>query len=245
MENNINLSNNYQIKIISKEELPKEAINIEEINMQKIMKNKVLMIMVDFENIRQEDYKKILKHFIKIKKRVKKISIGKDENGKKTIGYIINYDKNNIKQQEFIQAINTILFNTKYDRYEYIYDTVCDYLDGYFYNKNLCDFKDNKCGEKRNTKSTIGCCRHPKIMKLGPLTRLVQCEYLNKENYTCDAKCISCKLFTCDYLEKKGIKFKIKDILLLDTFFNPIQKYYIKYMVFTSKEKIIKRILKF
>ena len=82
-------------------------------------------------------------------------------------------------------------------------------------------------------------------MKLGPLTRLVQCEYLNKENYTCDAKCISCKLFTCDYLEKKGIKFKIKDILLLDTFFNPIQKYYIKYMVFTQKEKIIKRILKF
>ena len=47
-----------------------------------------------------------------------------------------------------------------------------------------------------------------------------------------------------DYLEKKGIKFKIKDILLLDTFFNPIQKYYIKYMVFTPKEKILNRLLK-
>lgn len=245
MENNIDLSNNYQIKLISENNLPKEAINIEEINMQKIKKNNVLMIMIDFRNIKQEDYKKTLKHFMKIKKRMKKIQIGKNENGKKTIGYIINYDKNNIKHQEFIQAINAILFDTKYDRYEYIYDTVCDYLDGYFYGKNLCDFKDNKCGEKRNTKSTIGCCRHPRIMKLGPLTRLVQCEYLNKENYTCDAKCISCKLFTCDYLDKKGIKFKIKDILLLDTFFNPIQKYYIKYMVFTPKEKIIKRILKF
>ncbi len=245
MENNIDLSNNYQIKLISENNLPKEAINIEEINMQKIKKNNVLMIMIDFRNIKQEDYKKTLKHFMKIKKRMKKIPIGKNENGKKTIGYIINYDKNNIKHQEFIQAINAILFDTKYDRYEYIYDTVCDYLDGYFYGKNLCNFKDNKCGEKRNTKSAIGCCRHPRIMKLGPLTRLVQCEYLNKENYTCDAKCISCKLFTCDYLEKKGIKFKIKDILLLDTFFNPIQKYYIKYMVFTPKEKIIKRILKF
>lgn len=245
MENNIDLSNNYQIKLISENNLPKEAINIEEINMQKIKKNNVLMIMIDFRNIKQEDYKKTLKHFMKIKKRMKKIPIGKNENSKKTIGYIINYDKNNIKHQEFIQAINAILFDTKYDRYEYIYDTVCDYLDGYFYGKNLCNFKDNKCGEKRNTKSAIGCCRHPRIMKLGPLTRLVQCEYLNKENYTCDAKCISCKLFTCDYLEKKGIKFKIKDILLLDTFFNPIQKYYIKYMVFTPKEKIIKRILKF
>ena len=28
--------------------------------------------------------------------------------------------------------------------HNYIYDTVCDYLDGYFYGKNLCDFKNNK-----------------------------------------------------------------------------------------------------
>ena len=117
MENNIDLSNNYQIKLISENNLPKEAINIEEINMQKIKKNNVLMIMIDFRNIKQEDYKKTLKHFMKIKKRMKKIPIGKNENGKKTIGYIINYDKNNIKHQEFIQAINAILFDTKYDRY--------------------------------------------------------------------------------------------------------------------------------
>ena len=38
MENNIDLSNNYQIKLISENNLPKEAINIEEINMQKIKK---------------------------------------------------------------------------------------------------------------------------------------------------------------------------------------------------------------
>ena len=45
------------------------------------------------------------------------------------------------------------------------------------------------------------------------------------------------------YLRSKGVQFKIKDILLLDTFFNPIQKYFIKYMVFTPKEKIIKRLI--
>ena len=48
---------------------------------------------------------------------------------------------------------------------------------------------------------------------------------------------------TCDYLEKKGVKFRIKDILLLNTFFNPLQKYFIKIMVFTPKEKIIKRLM--
>ena len=34
------------------------------------------------------------------------------------------------------------------------------------------------------------------------------------------------------------------DILLLDVFFNPIQKYFIKYMVFTPKDKILKRLMK-
>ena len=43
-----------------------------------------------------------------------------------------------------------------------------------------------------------------------------------------------------DILRKKGIKFRIRDILLLDTFFNPIQKYFIRYKVFTPKEKIMK-----
>ena len=35
-------------------------------------------------------------------------------------------------------------------------------------------------------------------------------------------------------------EFRIKDILLLDTFFNPIQKYFIRYKVFTPKEKVLK-----
>lgn len=44
-------------------------------------------------------------------------------------------------------------------------------------------------------------------------------------------------------VEKKGIKFRIKDILLLNVFFNPLQKYFIKYMVYTLKEKILKRLM--
>lgn len=44
-------------------------------------------------------------------------------------------------------------------------------------------------------------------------------------------------------VKKKGIKFRIKDILLLNVFFNPLQKYFIKYMVYTLKEKILKRLM--
>ena len=118
----------------------------------------------------------------------------------------------------FVEALKSILLDNKIAMYEYIYDTVCDYLDSNFYGKNLCDFKDNKCGAKVNTTSNVGCCRHYKNRILGPFNnKLIKCEYL--QNYRCSAKCLPCKLFTCDYLEKKGIKFKIKDIFLLDTFF--------------------------
>lgn len=243
----IKLNNNYNIQIInnSKEIINKEAVDIQNLNLSKVIKNRKLMLVIDLKKISKKQYKRILKKLLFIKNITSRINIeiGKIENNKKVIAYLINFNNTNQDQNDFIQAINAIFYNTKYERYNYIYDTVCNYLDNYFYGKNLCDFKNNKCGEKINTSSTTGCCHHFKNKWIGPLSKLVLCEYL-KEDYTCGAKCISCKLFTCDYLEKKGIKFRIKDILLLDVFFNPIQKYFIKYMVFTPKEKIIKRLMK-
>ena len=201
---------------------------------------------IDFNNLKPNKYKKTLRKLLHIKKIISKtkIEIGKKHEQKILLGYILNYNENNKQQNDFISAINAIFYNTKYERYNYIYDTVCDYLDGFFYGKNLCDFKNNKFGEKRNTTSNIGCCHHFKNKLLGPFLpkNLIPCEHL-KEDYTCGAKCIGCKLFTCDYLEKKGIKFRMKDILLLDVFFNPLQKYFIKYMVFTPKDKVLKRLM--
>lgn len=247
MYETIGLNNNYYLKIIDnvseKKVLPYTA-DIENLSLLNTLKRDKLIVKIDFKQFDKNKYKKILKNFLFVKNSVKKLNtqIGVIDNNKKIIGYVFNYDNTNSEHNDFILAINAILFNTRYERYNYIYDTVCDYLDSYFYGKNLCDFKNNKCGEKINTSSTTGCCHHFKHKLLGPFSKLVLCEYLN-ENYTCSAKCISCKLFTCDYLEKKGIKFKIKDILLLDVFFNPIQKYFIKYMVFTPKDKILKRLM--
>lgn len=245
MKTIIDLDNNYYLKIVDNaENFPINIIKLENLNLINIIKKKSFLFLTDFNKLNKKEYKRVLKKLLFIKKIVlkSKIKIGKVEDSRILLGYIINYDENNRYQNDFILAINAIFYNTRYERYNYIYDTVCDYLDSYFYGKNLCDFKNNKCGEKRNTSSVTGCCHHFKNKWLGPFTKLVLCEYL-KEDYTCGAKCISCKLFTCDYLEKKGIKFKIKDILLLDVFFNPLQKYFIKYMVFTPKEKIIKRLM--
>ena len=240
----ITLDNNYYFKVTKK--ISKDLTYIKDINdidFRKVKKNNVFLLKIDFKTFNYSLYKKILKDLMHVKSLavLNKIKLGISKESKIFIGYLINYDMNNQHHNDFIAAINAIMYKKRYERYNYIYDTVCDYLDSCFYGKNLCNFKENKCAEKKNTTSVTGCCRH---YRKGPFSKLVVCEYLI-QNYTCGAKCISCKLFTCDYLKKKGIEFKIKDILLLDVFLNPIQKYFIKYNVFTPKEKILKRIMLF
>jgi len=127
-------------------------------------------------------------------------------------------------------------------KYEHIYNKACEYLDNEF-SKNICDFKNDKCGEKRNMKSCVGCCRKYKNKLLGPFAigdNWKDCEYL--ENKKCSVKNIGCKLFTCDYLHSKGIKFKIKDIPVLQEF-NLIQKIIIKSKVQAPQEVVIKKLL--
>lgn len=242
----LKINNNYYFEILENKQFEENYIqNIQHLKFYKVKKEKGLLLYIDFGTLEKNTYKNVLKKLLSIKKIMKflKLNIGVKKDEKIKLGYLLNYDENNKNHIEFISAINAILYDNKFQRYNYIYDTVCDYLDNFFYGKNLCDFKENQCGEKRGTTSRIGCCHHFKVKWLGPFTKLVPCEHL-KEDYTCGAKCIGCKLFTCDYLEKKGVKFRIKDILLLDTFFNPVQKYFIKFMVFTPKEKIIKRLMR-
>lgn len=244
MEDIINLENNYYLKAGDISRIYHKLVDINQLKLNNILRNKIILLKIDFNNINKKEYKKILKKFLFIKSIIvkTKIQIGVLKDSKILLGYVINYDQNNKQHNDFINGINAILFNGRYKRYNYIYDTVCDFLDSGFYGKNLCDFKDNRCGEKRETSITCGCCRHYRIKLIGPLTRLVECEYL-KDDHTCGAKCISCKLYTCDYLKNKGIKYRIKDILLLNVFFNPIQKYFIKYMVYTPKKKILRTLM--
>ena len=242
----LKINNNYYFEILENKQFEENYIqNIQHLKFYKVKKEKGLLLYIDFGTLEKNTYKNVLKKLLSIKKIMKflKLNIGVKKDEKIKLGYLLNYDENNKNHIEFISAIKAILYDNKFQRYNYIYDTVCDYLDNFFYGKNLCDFKENQCGEKRGTTSRIGCCHHFKVKWLGPFTKLVPCEHL-KEDYTCGAKCIGCKLFTCDYLEKKGVKFRIKDILLLDTFFNPVQKYFIKFMVFTTKEKIKKRLIR-
>ena len=155
---------------------------------------------------------------------------------------VFNYKENlnvkNVQLEDLIDSIKIEMYRTRKQRYNYIYEKTCNELDYEFQTKNLCEFKDNKCIEKRRTNVICGCCRHYKNLFS---KKLVKCEYL--KNKKCTARCITCKMFTCDTLQKKGIKFKIADFYLLNYYFNVIQKIVIKSSYFTKKEIIIRKLL--
>ena len=248
MRKTIELDNNFYLEIIEDIE-DKSITNINDLYSKNIFKQDKFVIKIDFNELKPIMYKKILKRLIIIKSKCKrtKIKIGIENGTKILLGYVLNFDEKNKMQNDFLLAINAIFYNSRYERYNYIYNNVCNYLDSFFYGKNLCSFKNDYCRSdcrKENDKVQLnGCCYHGRVRWLGPLFGNVPCEYLTNE-HTCGAQCISCKLFTCDYLRKKGIVFKINEILLLDVFFNPVQKFFIKYMVFTPKEKILKRLMR-
>ena len=184
---------------------------------------------------------KTLKKYIKKLIRYKKYLLKYDN-----IEIILQYfSEEKVVHYQFKELLNSIFNGDKYSIYSKAYDLACDYLDSYFYGKNLCDFHDNKCGYKKDFNIEVGCCRHfKKHRQFGMLfgEKLINCEYLDSDG-RCSVKCLGCKLYTCPYLEKKGIKFKLKEIFPINSIFNWKQKIYIKSVVYKSKEDIMKKIM--
>ncbi len=137
-----------------------------------------------------------------------------------------------------IQTIHAINLKNIKEKYSYIYDTVCDYLDNEFVQKNICGFEDNICQsvkhESHCKESKNGCC-------YGRNRGLC----LNFKDNKCSIKSISCKLFTCRYLKKNKVKYKINDIFLLRYFFNNVQKFIIDTSIFKDKDEMINLLLKY
>lgn len=151
-------------------------------------------------------------------------------------------DDSNIDQyfsiKNKIHIIHALNIKNSKKRYSYIYDVVCNYLDNEFKINNICDFKDNKCISVRNNghceESCNGCCYG---------TNRELC--INFKDGKCNIQSLSCKLFTCRYLKKKGVKFSVNDIDLLKYFFNLRQKYILDTSIFKDKDEIIDLLLKY
>jgi len=168
-------------------------------------------------------------------------------NNKPILGIIIGKEKTAF-ENDIITALFALNEPTLKDCYIKIYDKVCDFLDNEFSKNNYCDFKHNQCFANRNKTSPhsiMGCCYSfkfsPNPFSKDLVTNINQCQFLDCNK--CSIKSISCKLFTCRSLKKKGIIFDTHKILLLDCFFNYKQHLILSKNFFKTREEIINKLL--
>lgn len=187
------------------------------------IKDNKLIIDINNDNI-----KNVIKNTRKIKNKC----------DKNNLELKLNY--NNIDNKKDLDDIlmiqKAINIKDKYDRYNYIYDTVCKILDDRIINENYCEFKDDICirFQKENKNHKNGCCEWSGRGK---------CKYLINSNCTMKS-CMACKLFTCSFLYKeKRIKQRVNDYVLLKYFFNNNQKYILECSFWTPKEIVMKRLM--
>lgn len=206
-----------------------DAKSLEEIELKDINSTHNVFMVLDVNNI--DNLRKLATKILKISKKCYKF------NNSINISLLVKSNGDETKANNVIQCATAAICKNRKERIEYIYDTVCTYLDEEFEKNNYCDFKNDVCKAKRNCKEkvTMGCCHKFKnFLK----DETVVCPYL--KDAKCSTKCITCKLFTCDSIKRK---FRLKDIPLIKIYFDPIQKFIIKSSYFTKKEVIIKRLL--
>lgn len=152
--------------------------------MEKRKNGNQIEIKMDFETIRydKKTAKKIIHKLARIRKQadffkkdIKIESFSKNTNDLHKIS--------NQYEFEIGVAILVVQIQNKKERYDYLYDEICYYLDHVCKMKNLCDFKDNKCFAKQNTDMTMGCCHHFPDKRFGMLYQknLVPCEFLSEK----------------------------------------------------------------
>ena len=172
-------------------------------------------------NIDNNNYKKIL--FV----------IGTYTKSKKN--FIFKYSDDFKYKEDFDSIEKALNIKNKKERLSYIYDVVCDYLDNMFIKDNRCEFKNNKCYSNRCKKfeKINGCCSN---------NQNVNCEYFDKDH--CTIKCSGCKFYICPSLKKKVGPIKMEDIFIT-SLLTLRQKTVLRYTVFTTKEEIVNKMLKF
>lgn len=199
-------------------------------NLKKMVYDNKLILQINDENV--EDMIKDTKSIIKFCDK-KGLIIELIYNGKKIDEKYLNKNiSNNLR--DIITIMHAVNIKNIEERYDYIYDTVCAYLDERI-KTNYCEFKDNICVKyrKKGSNHENGCCE---------CKGRGRCKYLI--DGVCTMKtCMACKLFTCHTLKKMGITQNINDFVLTKYFFTTKQKDILQFSYWTPKEIVMERLL--
>ena len=206
-----------------------------------------IFFIIDFSSTKLDIHvaKRLVRKIKRISKYIAKNTnkVGIQQDKKIIIGNIIGLDKQ--YANDILTSLVITLIKDKKEKYNYLYDNICWYLDNEFAKNNYCGFKNNKCiAIKPESTNCYCCCWHFKNKRFGALYQsaktMVPCEYFDDNKKTCSTKCIRCKLVSCPAVKKKGGKFTIWNVLLIKYYFNIVQKTIVLCTPYTKKEIILK-----
>lgn len=222
-------------------------LNTEQYKFGSLKKYNKIIFNIKFE---KENVKNTIKIIRKIKKYFnicnllnKNIGIKKDK--KYIIANIETLERESNLYFSIESALHAMTIKNRKDRLNFVYKKAAIYLDKEIVETNVCGFYNDKCIVKRDTSCTMGCCHHYPHKRTGIFRneKLQLCEYqIDKK---CTANCITCKMYMCREMEKKGYKYNVFNVPLINCFFNIIQKLILSVSFFTTEEEIMKMIIEF
>lgn len=152
--------------------------------MEKLKRKNEIKIKIDFSQIKYDEKtaKSTIRELAKTRKQADLLK-------KQVKVEILNkkmddvHKMNNAYEYYICVAIKAVEIENKWERYDYLYDEICYYLDHVCSQENLCDFKNDKCFAKQNTDTTMGCCHHFPDKRFGMLyqKKLIPCEFLGEK----------------------------------------------------------------
>lgn len=125
--------------------------------------------------------------------------------------------------KEFKTIVEALNIKNRYKRIYFVIDNLCNQIDRYYKDCNLCEFKNNQClcHRKQNLNYINGCCR--------------KCRYQSTNG--CTTKNFACKMFNCTYARRKYKVLTYKDLPLLKVL-TPLQRLNLKCDYFSSIDEV-------
>ena len=155
-----------------------------------------------------------------------------------------NEDKLDLQKKIMLNEISMIIkigsMKDDKEKLSIIYDTICNQMLEEAKAINYCNFIDNKCITMRYTdgfpnSKENGCCSNTYK------DRRKDCRYLNKD-HSCAICSISCRVFTCVYLQRRGIDHSLWQYPIIDCLIRKFAKTKMIFSFFIPKEKMIMKL---
>lgn len=141
----------------------------------------------------------------------------------RSLFFLFTKFSSNIDDNQLKLVIDALNIKGRKKRIYFVINELCNQVDEFYKDKNICVFCNSKCICHRKLKLDYvnGCCR--------------KCRY--QSNRGCMTKNFACKMFNCSYVKNKYKTIEYNDLCLLKVL-TPIQRMIIKRDYFSSIDEV-------